>query len=102
MQSPTELPVSRVKAALPAVTIVIEWENAIDVADQWTGRAMAALEREMAAVAGKSEAPPRLLYLYDSKEVERGTVEQAIERMAPRLRDSRHGRGRGDGGPAIL
>lgn len=72
---------------LPAVTIVIEWENAIDVADQWTARAMAALEREMAAIAHRSATKPHILYLYDSSEVERGTVEQAIERMAPRLAD---------------
>lgn len=74
-------------APLPPVTIVIEWENAIDVEDEWTGRAMAALEHEMAAVAGRSAVPPRILFLYDAGEVVPGTVEQAIDRMAPRLKD---------------
>ena len=36
--------------ALPPVTIVIEWENAIDVDDNWTGTAMAALERELTKI----------------------------------------------------
>jgi hypothetical protein len=31
-------------AKLPPVTIVIEWENAIDVEDKWTRAAMSALE----------------------------------------------------------
>ena len=34
---------SKSAATLPAVTIVIEWENAIDVEDKWTKAAMSAL-----------------------------------------------------------
>src|SRR5574338_1489268 len=51
---------------LPAVTIVIEWENAIDVEDKWTRVAMAALEREIADVGPRLAAKPRIMYLYDS------------------------------------
>ena len=50
---------------LPAVTFVIEWENAIDVDDEWTDAAMAALERELRSVARRLPAKPRIMYLYD-------------------------------------
>jgi hypothetical protein len=73
-------------ARLPAVTIVIEWENAIDVADKWTRAAMSALQREIADVAPKMAAKPRITYLYDSNSVEPGTIEQALETTAPKLR----------------
>ena len=47
-------------AELPAITIVIEWENAIDVEDKWTTAAMAALDREIADVAPRMPAKPRI------------------------------------------
>lgn len=72
---------------LPAVTIVIEWENAIDVEDEWTGKAMAALERELATVAGRMPARPRVTYLYDSNAVDPQAIERTIAAMAPRLRE---------------
>ncbi len=72
---------------LPPVTIVIEWENAIDVADKWTSAAMTALERELAAVAPRMAAKPRVTYLYDKGAVPAGTIERALDAMAPRLRD---------------
>lgn len=81
-------PMTAAVAKLPAVTIVIEWENPIDVEDAWTDKAMVALERELAAVAGRCEAKPRITYLYDSNEVEPGTIERAIEKVAPGLRQS--------------
>ena len=49
------------KKQLPPVTIVIEWENAIDVEDKWTKEAMAALERELAAVGPRMAAKPRVM-----------------------------------------
>ena len=72
---------------LPAVTIVIEWENAIDVEDKWTQAAMAALEREIADVAPKMAEKPRITYLYDKGSVAAGTIERALEAAAPRLRE---------------
>lgn len=70
---------------LPAVTIVIEWENAIDVEDKWTSAAMVALERELAAVAPRMAQKPHITYLYDQDAVPAGTIERAIAAMAPRL-----------------
>jgi len=72
---------------LPPVTFVIEWENAIDVNDEWTHRAMGALEHELAAVAGRMPARPRIMYLYDRTAVAEGTIERALEEVAPGLRD---------------
>ena len=69
---------------LPAVTIVIEWENAIDVEDKWTRAAMAALERELADVGSRMAARPRVTYLYDKGAVPAGTIEEALEATAPR------------------
>jgi len=43
-------------AQLPPVTIVIEWENASDVEDDWTEKAMAGLQRELEAIARLSQA----------------------------------------------
>ena len=71
---------------LPPVTIVIEWENAIDVEDKWTRAAMTALERELAAVGPKMAEKPRIMYLYDKGAVPAGTIEKALETTAPRLR----------------
>jgi hypothetical protein len=71
---------------LPAVTIVIEWENAIDVEDKWTSAAMAALEREIAAVAPRMAAKPRIMYLYDKNAVDPAVIEQALAKTAPKLR----------------
>lgn len=72
---------------LPPVTIVIEWENAIDVEDKWTSAAMSALERELAAVAPKMAEKPHVMYLYDKAAVPAGTIERALDAIAPRLRD---------------
>src|SRR5436190_7286567 len=74
-------------AKLPPVTIVIEWENAIDVEDKWTRAAMSALERELAAVKSEFSAKPRVTYLYDKNAVAAGTIESALETTAPRIRD---------------
>ena len=73
--------------ALPAVTIVIEWENAIDVEDKWTGAAMAALEREIADLAPRMSARPRIMYLYDRNAVDPAIIETTLSAMAPRLRE---------------
>jgi hypothetical protein len=74
-------------AALPAVTIVIEWENAIDVEDKWTGIAMAALEREIAEVGPRMAEKPRITYLYDSNRVDPGIIDRTLTSVAPRLKE---------------
>ena len=73
-------------APLPAVTLIIEWENAIDVEDAWTARAMGALEREIRAVAPRMAARPRITYLYDRNAVAEGTIERVLDSVAPGLR----------------
>ncbi len=78
---------ARSSAKLPPVTIVIEWENAIDVEDKWTQAAMSALERELASVAPKMSAKPRVTYLYDKNSVAAGTIETALKATAPKIRD---------------
>ncbi len=73
--------------SLPAITIVIEWENAIDVEDKWTRAAMAALEREIADVVPKMAAKPRIMYLYDKNSVDPAVIEKALASTAPHLKD---------------
>mgnify|MGYP003296425508 CR=1 FL=1 len=76
-----------VEEKLPSVTLVIEWENAIDVTDKWTRRAMVALMDELAEVAPEMPAKPRILYLYDDSAVPAGTIDAVIAEFAPRLRE---------------
>ncbi|HEU4498731.1 MAG TPA: glycosyltransferase [Sphingomicrobium sp.] len=68
------------------ITIVIEWENAIDVDDQWTHRAMEALQRELAETAADMPTRPRIMYLYDKNAVEPGTIERTLDKVAPDIR----------------
>lgn len=72
---------------IPPVTIVIEWENAIDVEDRWTARAMEALQAELARCAPRCEAKPRILYLFDERAVRESTIRGVIDSVAPRLRE---------------
>ena len=78
---------SAAPAALPAVTIVIEWENAIDVEDKWTRAAMSALQREIEDVAPRMSAKPRIMYLYDRNSVDPAAIENTLASTAPRLKD---------------
>jgi hypothetical protein len=70
---------------LPPVTIVIEWENAIDTQDHWAGGAMAALQQELERVRDRMPAKPHVVYLYDQGAVAAGTIEAVIAAVAPRL-----------------
>lgn len=78
---------TEIETKLPAVTLVIEWENAIDVADEWTHRAMGALQREMEAVAPRMPARPRIMYLYDANAVAADEIDRTLDQIAPRLRE---------------
>lgn len=69
------------------MTIVVEWENAIDVEDKWTRAAMAAFERELASVRPRMAAKPRVMYLYDKKVVDPAVIEQTLATTAPRIRE---------------
>lgn len=74
-------------SALPAVTIVIEWENAIDVEDKWTKAAMAALEREIATVGPRMADKPRVMYLYNKSTVDPTIIDRTLKSVAPRLKE---------------
>jgi len=72
---------------LPPVTFVVEWENAIDVDDDWTKKAMVALQRELERCRPRFRAKPRLMYLYDQNAVREATIRDMIDQVAPRLRE---------------
>ena len=72
---------------LPSATIVIEWENAIDVDDEWAGRAVAGLARELEATAPRLSGPPVVSYLFDQNAVQPDTIRQVIAQAAPDLGD---------------
>lgn len=72
---------------LPPVTIVIEWENAIDVHDEWTAKAMSALQTELGSVAGEAIEQPRLMYLYNKDTVDPAVIRRMMEVAAPRLEE---------------
>lgn len=70
---------------IPPVTILIEWENAIDVTDEWTAKAMKGLETELESYQGRLEAPPRVLYLYDKYRVDEQVIRNTVNRVTPKL-----------------
>lgn len=68
-------------------TIVIEWENALDIEDEWADRAVAGLERELAAVSATLAAKPAVTYLFNRKAATVKAIERAIADAAPRLHE---------------
>ena len=71
---------------LPSCTIVIEWENAIDVEDEWADRAVAGLEKELEATAADIHGRPVVTYLFNSKAVTPDAITRAIAQAGPKLR----------------
>jgi hypothetical protein len=71
------------RPTIPPVTIIIEWENAIDVEDEWTAKAMTALQSELERSA--AQAKPRVVYLFDNTTVDPAVIRQTIASAAPRL-----------------
>lgn len=72
---------------LPSCTIVIEWENAIDVQDEWALRAVAGLERELEATAPRIQGKPVVSYLFNQDAVDGEFIRRTILQAAPRLFD---------------
>ncbi|MGQ4808284.1 hypothetical protein NKDENANG_01665 [Candidatus Entotheonellaceae bacterium PAL068K] len=70
---------------LPPVTILIEWENAVDVEAHWVHRAMQAFEAELERCRHHMHAPPRVMYLYDQSTVKAQDLSDTIAEVAPRL-----------------
>ncbi|MEO7864340.1 MAG: hypothetical protein ABIR63_00495, partial [Sphingomicrobium sp.] len=77
---------ARSQPKIAPVTIVVEWENAIDVGDKWTDSAMAAFEAEIERSAPLMSARPRITYLYDADAVDPKVIDSALTRNAPKLR----------------
>lgn len=71
--------------SLPPVTIIIEWENAIDVEDEWTNKAMLAFQNELERCSNRFTEKPRVMYLYDETAVEESTIRKVIDDVAPKL-----------------
>lgn len=69
-------------ANLPEVTIVIEWENAIDVEEKWTRKAILDLESELRASVEHFAKLPVVLYLYDSNRVSEQGIRSQIASAA--------------------
>lgn len=74
-------------ADLPPVTIVIEWENAVDTEAAWAQRAVAALQHEIEAVAPRMSQKPAVTYLYEQNVVDPKAIRRNIAEAAPRLAD---------------
>lgn len=70
---------------LPPVTILIEWENALDVEAYWSHRAMQAFEAELERCSNNMSAPPRVMYLYDQSKVTAQDIRDTMTKVAPRL-----------------
>lgn len=71
--------------SLPPVTILIEWENALDVEAFWTHRALEALEAELVRCRPSMSTLPRVLYLYDQARVHPQDIRDTITKVAPRM-----------------
>jgi len=76
---------STADGTIPPVTFVIEWENAIDVEDEWTAKAMAAFENELERCSNRFAEKPRIMYLYNAKVVKESTIRNVIDTVAPKL-----------------
>ncbi|MCE9661007.1 MAG: hypothetical protein K8R60_20960 [Burkholderiales bacterium] len=70
---------------LPAVTILIEWENAQDVEDVWVRQAVVALQDELERQRDRMSEPARVLYLFDPGKVDADDIRRQIDEAAPRL-----------------
>jgi Glycosyl transferase family 2 len=72
---------------LPAVTILIEWENAMDVEAYWVHRALQAFAAELAHCKDNMSTPARVMYLYDRSRVQEQDIRDTIAKVAPRLHE---------------
>lgn len=70
---------------IPPVTFIVEWENAIDVEDAWTAKAMAAFQAELERCSNRFSEKPRIMYLYDKNAVQESTIRNVIDEVAPKL-----------------
>lgn len=69
------------------ITILIEWENAQDVADLWVRKALTALQDELQREHDRFAQPPRVMYLYDETAVGPEHIRAEIAVAAPKLEE---------------
>jgi hypothetical protein len=69
----------------PTVTILIEWENAVDVDASWVHRALQAFAAELARCQDNLCAPARVMYLYDRSCVQEHDIRDTIAKVVPQL-----------------
>jgi hypothetical protein len=72
-------------APLPDFTIVIEWENALDIERYWLEKALERLEAELERTQGLTAQRPRILYLFDPSIVRENDITETMSRVAPRI-----------------
>lgn len=70
---------------LPPVTLLVEWENALDVDAFWIRRAMSALESELVRCHNAFTGKPQILYLYDQNVVKDSDIRDFIAGSSPDL-----------------
>lgn len=68
-------------------TIVIEWENAIDLDDQWASRAIAGLVRELEMTAPLMQTKPVVSYLFNRAAVDPEIINRAIAEAGSKFFD---------------
>lgn len=69
------------------ITILIEWENAQDVADFWVRKALTALQDELEREQDCFAEPPRVMYLYDDSAVSPDHIRSEVAIAAPKLEE---------------
>ncbi|RXF75503.1 glycosyltransferase [Hansschlegelia zhihuaiae] len=79
-------PSAATEAPLPPFTVIVEWENAIDVEDEWAKRAMTCFQDELERAHNRMTVKPRVMYLYDEGAVSASTIDNVIDEVAPKLR----------------
>ncbi len=77
-------------ASQPLATIVIEWENAIDVEDKWSDRALRALEKETESYGVTHKTKLQILYLFNQNAVTAEEISNRIAAAAPKLSNLAH------------
>lgn len=70
---------------LPPITVLIEWENAEDVADFWVKRALVAFQDELERHHNKFDVKPTVLYLFDRTTVKENDIQTYLSVNAPKL-----------------
>jgi hypothetical protein len=70
---------------LPDTTIIIEWENAIDVDDHWAKRAMSTFVEELRSTHNRFATPVTVMYIYDKNAVDEKAIRDTIAVAAPEI-----------------